>query len=73
MSFKLVAVKKDSAGNITHFLTDRDTVLTFSEAEQLVRDGEVDSLTELHADGSWIIDDDSQHVEGLNLGDLPEF
>lgn len=73
MSLKLVAVKKDAAGNITHFLTDRDTVLTYSEAEQLVRNGEVDSLTELHADGSWVIDDASQQVEGINLGDLPEF
>lgn len=73
MSFKLVAVKKDAAGNITHFLTDRDTIITFSEAQQLVSKGEVDSLTELHSDGSWIIDDAYQHVEGINLGDLPEF
>ncbi len=73
MSFKLVAVRKDAAGNISHFMTDRNTVLTFSEAEQLARDGEIDSLTELYADGSWIIDDADQHVEGMNLGDLPIF
>ncbi|MEW9668840.1 hypothetical protein [Ammoniphilus sp. 3BR4] len=69
---KLVAVRKNQEGKITHFLTDKDTVITIEEAEQLARTGELDSLSEIHADGSWVIDA-MQHMEGNNLAGLPEF
>lgn len=73
MSLKLVGVRKDEHGNITHFLTDRETVLTIDEAKQLAREGGIDTLSEIQEDGSWVIDDAVQHMEGNNLADLPEF
>ncbi len=75
MSMKLVAVRKDDQGKITHFLTDKDTVITVAEADHLAHLRELDTLSEVHADGSWVIseDDGVQPMEGHNLGDLPEF
>jgi hypothetical protein len=70
---KFVAVHKDHTGNITHFLTDQNRVVAFEEARKLAQEGEVASLTDLYADGTWFIDDGVQQIEGSNLGDLPEF
>lgn len=70
---KLVAVRKDKQGNITHFLTDTEEIITAEQAETMAKEGEFASITELHQDGTWIIDDATQHLEGHNLGDLPEF
>lgn len=69
---KLVAVRKNQEGKITHFLTDKNRMIPIDEAEQLVQRGEIDSLSEIHADGSWVIDT-LQHLEGNNLTELPEF
>lgn len=73
LSVALVAVRKDADGKITHFLTDRGDVITFEEAERLVREGYVDSLTEIHEDGSWKMDLPDARMEGTNLDDLPQF
>jgi hypothetical protein len=70
---KFIAVHKDQTGNITHLLTDQERVVTLEEARKLAQEGEVASLTDLHADGTWFIDDGIQQVVGNNLGDLPEF
>ncbi|RXT04150.1 hypothetical protein [Ammoniphilus sp. CFH 90114] len=72
MSLKLVAVRMNEEGKITHFLTDKDTVLTIEEAEKMALQGELDSLSEIHEDGSWIIDA-VQPIEGHNLDQLPRF
>ncbi|MBP1931177.1 hypothetical protein [Ammoniphilus resinae] len=72
MTEKLVAVKKEN-GFITHFLTDEHRMITLEEAQQMARGGELDSLTDLHADGRWEIHDGEVHKEGNNLADLPEF
>lgn len=73
MSVKLVAVRKDDAGMITHFLTDDGSVLTFEQARDLVRGNEVDSLTEIQKDGSWEIDIATTQTAGSNLDNLPSF
>lgn len=75
MSMKPVAVRKDEHGRITHFLTDKDTIITLAEADNLAHNRELDTLSEIHADGSWVIseEDGVQPMEGYNLVDLPEF
>ncbi|RKD25091.1 hypothetical protein BEP19_04535 [Ammoniphilus oxalaticus] len=73
MNYKLVAVRKDAEGNITHFLTDRDTVITLSEAIALVENDQINSITSLKADGTWLIDEYGQYEQGQNLADLPGF
>jgi len=72
-NYKLVAVRKDSEGKITHFMTDRDTVITVTEAIQLAQEGEINSITSLQEDGTWFIDEYGQQREGHNLDQLPEF
>lgn len=72
-TYKLVAVRKGSDGRITHFLTDRDTVISISEAMKLAEEGEINSITSLQEDGTWFIDEYDQQLEGHNLGQLPEF
>lgn len=72
-TYKLVAVRKDSNGKITHFQTDRDTVISISEAMMLAESGEINSITSLREDGTWYIDEYGQQIEGHNLDQLPEF
>lgn len=73
MSIKFVAVREDENGKITQLKTDTGQVFSFKEAQQLVREGKVDSLTELKDDGTWVIDDELQHAEGHNFDILPHF
>ena len=74
MFYKLVAVRKDSKGKITHFLTDRETVISLSEAKTLAETGQINSITSLQEDGTWFIEEEfGQHTEGHNLGQLPGF
>lgn len=73
MIYKLVAVRKDAEGNITHFLTDRDTVITFSEAQTLAENGQINSITSIQPNGVWLIEEEDHIMRGENLGDLPEF
>ncbi|CCQ98698.1 conserved hypothetical protein [[Clostridium] ultunense Esp] len=73
MRVAFVGIRKDKDGRITHFLTDQGNVISFKEAERLVREGYVDSLTEIHEDGSWKMDLPTAREEGNNLDDLPEF
>ncbi|MBO8173314.1 MAG: hypothetical protein H0Z33_15705 [Bacillaceae bacterium] len=70
---KLIAVRKNDQGEITHFLTDHHRVISFAEAKRMVEEGKIDSLTDIRADGTWMIDDRGQHLSGTNLDDLPEF
>jgi hypothetical protein len=73
MSVKFVAVRKDVKGQITQLLTDDGRAVSIVEARRMAHRGDVDSITDLHADGTWTIDDELQHEEGSNLGHLPEF
>lgn len=73
MGIKLVAVHKDDMGKISAFLTDDDQVVTFAEAKQLATNGQLDSLTDIFSNGTWVIDEYGQHMAGSNLADLPEF
>ncbi|MBE3554812.1 MAG: hypothetical protein IMW85_07465 [Thermicanus sp.] len=73
MRVAFVGVRKDEEGRITHFLTDKGEVISLQVAERLVREGYVDSLTEIHEDGSWKMDLPTAREEGNNLDDLPEF
>lgn len=73
MGVKFVAIRKNEHGKITHLMVDGGTVVTIEEAMELVDRGEVDSLTDLNLDGSWMVDSEFGHVEGSNLGKLPEF
>jgi len=73
MSVAFVGVRKNEKGLITHFLTDDGRTITFAEAKELVENGEVDSLTEIHEDGSWEMDLETTPAEGNNLDELPPF
>ncbi|MCF8563416.1 hypothetical protein LLE49_01485 [Alicyclobacillus tolerans] len=76
MGVKFVRVRKDWRGNITHLLTNSGEVVGIDEARVMALTGEVDSLTDLHADGTWEIDGlagTGGHREGHNLDQLPEF
>ncbi|MCF6092860.1 hypothetical protein L1765_02465 [Microaerobacter geothermalis] len=73
MGVKLVAVRKDTLGNITHFLTNTGKVISINQAVKMAHDGQVDSITDLHADGTWSIQMSDETVEGSNLTFLPEF
>jgi hypothetical protein len=73
MSVSFIAVRKDEQGKITHFLTDDGKTITFAEAKELVHNGEVDSLTEIHDDGGWEMKLETTPAHGNNLDDLPSF
>jgi|GEM_PF-6002635 len=76
MGRKIVAVRKDHGGRITHVRTNRGEVLSLQEVQSLARLGEVDSLTDVHADGSWEIAHTAGYdgeAFGQNLSKLPEF
>jgi hypothetical protein len=55
------------------FLTETEQIVPFFQAKEMAQRGEVDSLTDIRDDGTWIIDDGAQHQKGFNLDDLPEF
>lgn len=76
MGTKFVRVRKDWRGNITHLLTNDGNVVTIDEARRMAMDGEVDSLTDVHRDGTWEIDHaagSTDYAQGVNLDTLPEF
>ncbi|WDL96826.1 hypothetical protein [Alicyclobacillus sp. ALC3] len=76
MGTKFVRVRKDWRGNITHLQTNDGDVVTIDEARRMAMEGEVDSLSDIHADGSWEIDHTAgtnQYEQGANLDTLPEF
>lgn len=73
MAAKLIAVKKNEQGQITHFKLDSGQVVSLEEAQTMAHQGQIDSISDLHSDGSWTIDDELQHAEGSNLGHLPDF
>jgi hypothetical protein len=73
MAVKFVAVRKDGEGQITQLLTDGGKAVSIKEARRMAHRGHVDSITDLQADGTWAIDDETQYAEGSNLGHLPEF
>ncbi|MDQ0191615.1 hypothetical protein JI721_14565 [Alicyclobacillus cycloheptanicus] len=76
MGTKFVRVRKNWRGEITHLLTNDGQVVSIQEARRMAMNGEVDSLTDVHADGTWEIDataGTSQYAEGANLDELPEF
>lgn len=70
---KFIGVRKDNAGKITHLKTDEGQIVSLPEARKMAKEGWIDSLTDLHADGSWEIKDELQFSEGNNLGKLPKF
>jgi hypothetical protein len=74
MGVKFQAVRKDEQGNIRYLLTDTGEAVSIEAAKSMARRGEVDSLTDLSADGRWEVDNpDGSHYEGRNLNKLPEF
>lgn len=76
MGTKFVRVRKDRRGNITHFLTNDGRVVSIDDARRMAMAGEVDSLSDVHADGTWEIDSavgSNHYAEGSNLDQLPEF
>lgn len=76
MGKKFVRVRKDWRGNITHLLTNGGEVVTIDNARRMAMDGEIDSLSDLHADGTWEIAHTAgtnAYAEGENLDNLPEF
>ncbi|SFV01666.1 DUF3892 domain-containing protein [Alicyclobacillus macrosporangiidus] len=76
MGTKFVRVRKDGRGNITHLLTNDGRVVSIDEARTMAQNGEVDSLSDVHADGTWEIRDaagSTEYAEGNNLDQLPEF
>lgn len=73
MTVKFVAVRKNTAGEITHIKTDDGRSLSFAEARELVHRNEVDSLTEIYPDGRWEISLPTNTEMGSNLDNLPPF
>lgn len=76
MGTKFVGVRKDRHGNITHLLTNDGRVVSIDEARTMALNGEVDSLSDVHADGTWEIHGtagSAEYAEGSNLDQLPEF
>lgn len=73
MTVQFVAVRKDTKGNITHFLTDDGRTITFAEAKEMVQQNEVTSLTSIYEDGSWEMNLPTSPAQGTNLDDLPSF
>jgi hypothetical protein len=73
---KLVGVRKNRKGQITELLTNDGSVLSMEEARAMAKAGNLDSLTDVHADGTWEINHTAgtdEHREGQNLDQLPEF
>lgn len=76
MGVKFVGVRKDRRGNIMALLTNTGEVVSIHEARVMALSGEVDSLTDVHADGDWAIDGSAgtdTYEQGGNLDQLPEF
>ncbi|MDB5083677.1 MAG: hypothetical protein JWN30_563 [Bacilli bacterium] len=74
MGVKFVGVSKNEQGDITHVLTNHGDLIEVSEAKEMALNGEVDSITDLHPDGTWEIAHSAgnyQYEEG-NLSTLPE-
>jgi len=75
MGVKFVGVRKDKRGNITHLQTNGGAIVSIHQARVMALTGEVDSLTDIRADGSWAIANsagDNTYEEGNNLDQLPE-
>lgn len=75
MGVKFVGVRKDKRGNITHLQTNDGSVVTIDVARVMALSGEVDSLTDIRADGSWSIENsagDNTYEVGNNLDQLPD-
>lgn len=76
MGVKFVGVRKDRRGNISELLTNEGAIVPIQEARVMALSGEVDSLTDIHRDGSWEIQNeagDARYQSGNNLDQLPEF
>lgn len=76
MGVKFVGVRKDRRGNIVQLLTNDGQVVSIHDARIMAMSGDVDSLTDIHADGTWEIRGtagDDGYREGYNLDQLPEF
>lgn len=73
---KIVAIRRDEQGNITHIRTHLGHVLTLEEAVAQAKQGGFDSITSLDSQGNWTIARDARDgepVTGGNLTILPEF
>lgn len=76
MGVKFVGARKDRQGNITHLLTNQGQVVSIHDARVMAMSGEVDSITDVHSDGSWEISASAGNdipTAGYNLDTLPEF
>lgn len=76
MGVKFVGIRKDRRGNITQLLTNTGEVLSIHQARVMALAGEVDSLTDIHRDGTWEISGTvgtDEYAQGHNLDELPEF
>jgi len=76
MPVKFVAIRKNDQGQITHVRTNGGDVVSMEEAANMAKTGEIDSLTDVHADGTWEIRSAAgtgDYSEGYNLDGLPEF
>lgn len=76
MGIKFTGVRKGPEGSITHIRTNAGKIVSLDEAQALARSGQVDSLTDVHADGTWEIADsagEAEYREDSNLDSLPEF
>jgi hypothetical protein len=76
VGIKFTGIKKGADGSITHIRTNQGNVLSITEAQSMARSGQIDSLTDVHADGTWEIasstGEGQPRVES-NLDTLPEF
>lgn len=75
MGIKFVGIRKSVTGQITHVLINNGDLVPINVAIQLAREGEVDSITDIHSDGSWEISNSTgtgTYLKEHNLDILPE-
>ncbi len=73
---KIIGIRKNEFGEISMVKLNNGRVMTLDEVRLLVSDGQIDSLTEIDANGNWTIDQsygDATPESGSNLDMLPGF
>lgn len=74
MLAKVIAVRKNSEGNITDFKLDNGEQLDYSQCQQAIHNGEVEDLICTNGkSGTMIIRSKPDDDKDNNLSNLPEF
>ncbi|MEN6351396.1 MAG: DUF3892 domain-containing protein [Syntrophomonas sp.] len=72
--FRIVAVRKDSKGNLTNFKLNNGQELNYSQATQMAQDGKIEHVDVVNRHhGKLFLRSERDGNEANNLDNLPTF